>query len=137
MRVEQRIRPMGPRVLVRCEKRVVKTSGNIILPAEFTAIEKVQERAGRVVRKPDAPREGAPARRDNPRGDAHIQDLMSQVEVGDRVLFRGFIADMNDITEQAGFEDGEGNHYSIIDIEDILAIIGDDVAIGAFKATAA
>ena len=128
------MRPHGPRVLVRCEPSPDVSGGGIILPEGFTAIEQVSERAGRVIRKGRVwERDLCSSRRDNPRKVSRIRSMMEELQVRDRVLFRKFVGEMNDLKRQWGLTDDDGNDYSIIDIEDILSVIGDDVGVGLYR----
>jgi len=120
-------------VLIRSEPRPKESSGGIVLPAEFTAAEKIQERAGEVIRI-GGPRDRSALPETHRCSDHTLRGLLEEVKVGDRVLFRGFIADANNLKKQWGIEDAQGREYSIIDIRDILAVIGSDVRIGPLQA---
>jgi len=116
-------------VLVRCEPHPGATSsGLIVLPEGFSEMEQRDVRAGIVVRKGTA-RELCPARRCNPREPSYLGRLLAGVKVGDRVVFRKFIGEMNDLSAQWGFDADDGD-YSILDIEDVLCVVGDSVGVG-------
>jgi len=128
-----KIRPVGSRLLVRCEPRPKKTAGGIHLPAEFTGMEKIGIRAGKVVRKGN-PRDLSILPKKSPMRE--LQARLDEINIGDRVAFRAFLADANDLTRQADLRDKDGHTWSIIDVRDILGKVPDDVPIGELGVTA-
>ena len=132
------LRVVGPRLLLRCEKRPDTSKGGIIIPQGYTAVDRVQERAGKVVAKgrvnPDLKKVRAPGDNKFFLAD-RLQAQLNEVELGARVLFRGFLAEANNLTKQYDITDEEGNEYAIIHIEDVLGLITDDTEIGTWHTT--
>jgi co-chaperonin GroES (HSP10) len=118
-------------VLIRSEPRP-KSVGRIILPDEEWATEKVEERAGTVVRKGRG-RDLSGLPKSHRCADRELQHMLDQVQVGDRVVYRGFLEDANNLKKQWDITDADGNEYCIIDVRDLLAIIGPEVRIGTLK----
>ena len=100
------IKPIWPLVHIEPEARQEQV-GSIILTEEL-GVEKVAHRAGRVIAIPET-----------------ISSAMScPVQVGDRVVFRGFLADNN--------LSGDGDRF-LLHQSDIIAIIGDDVDVSSLS----
>lgn len=102
--------PLKKWVLVKADPRVKKTSGGIILTEALTGIEKVMEGTGRILQV------GSEAAKD--------------VEPGERICFRGFLKE----AFHAAFKrDEDGCQIFMLRIEDVIAVIPDDVEMGAFS----
>lgn len=131
MRVSQ-IRPYGNIVLVKLDERLSKI-GNIHLPGNEVGVEIVGDKTGKVI----AAGPGAYEKR-KVRDLKEGTDLRGRMPVkkGDRVLFRGYLANINPV--ELDVED-EGTFF-FIHVMDLSATLDDDVYIGDWsgitKATA-
>lgn len=112
------IKPVGPWVFLRIEKRKEKV-GSIHLPAMETNAEKVQEKAGRVI----AMGPGIP----DSKGGYHVP---KGLEVGCRVMYRGFLDAANHGKNIFGLEFEDGEEYCLMHMKDLLMVIPDDLEIG-------
>lgn len=106
----RRFRPLKKWVLVKADPRVKKTAGGIVLTDELTKIEKVMEGTGRLLKV------GSEAAKD--------------VEVGDRICYRGFL---KDAFHDAFTRDEDGCQIFMLRIEDVMMVIPDDLEMGFFS----
>jgi co-chaperonin GroES (HSP10) len=106
------VRPLGKWVLVKADQRVKKTASGIILTDELTRIERVTEGSGRLLRVG--------------------QEAMKDVEPGERIMYRGFLKDAFHTAFERD-EDDRDRQIFMLRIEDILAVIPDDLEIGCFS----
>jgi len=120
-------------VLVRCDPRPEFSAAGIIFPAIDVEHEKWEVKTGHIVRK-GAPRDlSGHTRTDLRASDAELEDRLSEFEEGDRVIFRGFLAAAHNVTKQRGWTNEEGDEFCILDVRDLLVVIGDEVPIGEFN----
>lgn len=108
-------RPRNKWIIVKADPRVKKTKGGIELPDRIVAVERVMEGTGRILRV----------------GDRHqiVQATCGvELEPGMRICFRGFLKDAFQ-----EFEQEDGCPVFLLRAEDVMAIIGDDVEMGAFS----
>lgn len=104
------IRPTGPWVLVEVEPFTEKTKGGIYL-ADGNAEERMGHRVGKVLAAgPGRFNEGKKAQK------AKYEPL--DVEVGDRVMFRGFLHDVN--KNHQGLDD---INHSLIHADDLIGVL--------------
>jgi co-chaperonin GroES (HSP10) len=108
----RKVHPCGTWVLVRADPRVKKTAGGIVLPDKLVGVERVMEGTGTVLR---------------------VGKKVKDVKAKERVAFRGFLKDVTaDI-----FMKEEDCDVFLIKEEDILAIIGPGITMGAFSSVQA
>lgn len=102
-------RPIGKWVLVKADPRVKKTPGGIYLTDEIVKVERVMEGTGRVLKcGPEA---------------------MKDVEPGERICYRGFLKD----AFGNSFEREDDCDIFLLRVEDVLAVIPDDIEMGEFS----
>ncbi len=106
------VHPYGHWVLVKADPRVKKTSGGIHLPDKLVGVERVMEGTGVVLR---------------------VGKKVKDVRPEDHVAFRGFLKDVT--AGMIGQEDG--CDVFLIREEDLLAVIGKNVTMGAFSSVQA
>jgi co-chaperonin GroES (HSP10) len=104
------VRAYGEWVLVKADPRVKQTPGGLVLTEELTQIEKLMEGTGRILSI------GGRAR-----------NIVSDIEPGDRVCYRGFLKDAHKVDKI------EGCDVFIIHCKDLLMVIDDEIAMGAFS----
>lgn len=107
----RRFKPRNKWVLVKSDPRVKQTRGGIFLTDAITQIERVMEGTGRILKIGDEAKEKAGI----PLG------------AGDRIVFRGFLKDAFQEFER----DEDGLTVFLLRIEDVLAVIDDNVHMGA------
>lgn len=105
-------RPINKWVIVKADPRVKKTKGGIILTEELTGVERVMEGTGRVLKL----------------GGEVCKTLGYGLEPGHRICYRGFLKDAF-----KEFDEEDGCTIFLLRAEDVLAIISDDVEMGAFS----
>lgn len=106
-------RPMRDWVFVKCDPRVKKTAGGIVLPDQILAIERVMEGTGRLLKL----------------GNGVEKKVGVPIKEGDRICFRGFLKDaFHEFAEE------DGCRIFMLKADDIIALIADDVQMGAFLA---
>jgi co-chaperonin GroES (HSP10) len=105
----QKFRPLHKWVLVKADPRVKKTSGGILLTDEIIKVERVMEGTGKILKA----------------GKEALED----VSVGERICYRGFLKDAFCDT----FEKEDDCDIFILRIEDVLAVIPDDIEMGEFS----
>lgn len=109
--------PLRSWILVRPDDRPDRV-GHIVLPDQLLHAERVQEGTGIIVRMPKECWSKLPTAK-NP-----IREV--PFKVGDRVLFRGFLKELN-VVEEGGVP------LSIIHFEDILAVVPDNIVTGVYS----
>ena len=105
----EEVQPKKDWVLVKADPRVKKTAGGIYLTEELTQVERVMEGTGTILKAG--------------------YEAMKDVEVGERICFRGFLKDMS-------FEMFDGLDdcpVFLLKIDDVLMVIPDDINMGAFS----
>jgi co-chaperonin GroES (HSP10) len=107
-------RPLHLWLIVKGDPRVKKTKGGIYLTEAITGIERVMEGTGHLLRVGD---------RDEIRGK-----IGYDLEPGMRVCYRGFLKDA-----VQGFDAEGDNPVFMIRAEDVMAVIEEDVQLGAFS----
>jgi co-chaperonin GroES (HSP10) len=105
-------RPYGKWIFVKADPRVKKTAGGIYLTDEITGIERVMEGTGKVLKI----------------GPEVEKTVGYKVAEGDRIVFRGFLKDAFH-----EFKDEDECRVFMLRAEDVIALIGDDVSMGAFS----
>lgn len=106
--ISKDVHPYKHWVMVKADPRVKQTPGGILLTDELVGIERVMEGTGRVLA---------------------VGSEVDEVAVGERVAYRGFLKDVS----QGMVQKEDDCDVFFIRIEDILAAISDDVAMGAFS----
>jgi len=102
------IHPYKKWVMVKADPRVKKTAGGIVLTDELVGIERVMEGTGTVL---------------------NVGSEVHEVEVGQRVAYRGFLKDVS----RGMIKPEDGCDVFLIRVEDLLAVIGEGVSMGAFS----
>lgn len=110
-------KPLREWVLIKGDPRVSRTKGGIFLPDQQVAVEKTMEGTGTVLAVGNMKQ-------------IHKNTGGVDLEIGMRVCFRGFLKDAS-MAEFTPHEDG--SPVFLIHSRDILAIVGDDVQMGAFS----
>lgn len=105
------IHPYKKWVMVKADPRVKKTAGGIHLTDELVKIERVMEGTGRVLA---------------------IGSEVVDVVVGDRVAYRGFL---KDVSRGMIIREDDCDIF-LIRTEDLLAVIGEGITMGAFSSVA-
>jgi co-chaperonin GroES (HSP10) len=108
----KKARPRRNCVIVKADPRVKQSKGGILLPDQTVAIERVMEGTGRLVAV----------------GDEVAKILGDELKVGDRICYRGFLKDAAPIAKAE-----DGCQVFVLRAEDVLAVVGDEVDIGAFS----
>jgi co-chaperonin GroES (HSP10) len=109
-------RPLHKWLLIKSDPRVKQTKGGIHLTDELTGVERVMEGTGRILKV---------GNREEIREATGNMDL----EPGMRVCFRGFLKDA--FHEFA--KDEDGCQIFLLRAEDIMAVVEDEVTMGAFS----
>lgn len=108
-------RPRNKWLFVKADPRVKKTRGGIELPDQQVAVERVMEGTGRLLKVGDR---------------QMIRDAVgADLEPGMRICFRGFLKDAFQEFER----DEDGCPIFLLRAEDVMAVIGDEVTMGAFS----
>jgi len=108
------VHPYGKWLMVKADPRVKKTAGGIHLTDELVAVERVMEGTGRILAQ------GSEVRQEE------------DINVGDRVAYRGFLKDVS-----RGYIAREDDcDIFLIRVEDLIAVIGEGVTMGAFSSAA-
>lgn len=110
-----KVRPRDGWAVVLADARKDK-KGLIFLPDAETGAEKVTEGAGIIVRL-----------------GVGEKNHRIGLEVGQRVVYRGFLKYANPIETEEKWENGEHKVYFIMSSEDILAILPPGVEVGVFS----
>lgn len=120
----------GCRVLIRYEKSEETLACGLILPEELRDEAQTYEGVGIVELKGDG-RDISWKTSAYPRS---VKTIWNEVHVGDRILFRKFLKDMNNLNSMfiEHIIDDEGEFF-LIDIEDVLAILPMDIPVGISK----
>lgn len=105
-----RLRPMGPWVLLKLEPPQEKTSGGMYLP-QGNLLERLGSSVGVVVRK-------GPGKYNTGKKATRAKYEPMDLEVGDRVVFRGYLQELN---KPGGYLDP---HHCLLHIDDITGVIG-------------
>ncbi len=105
-------RPLRDWLFVKADPRVKKTAGGIVLPDQIIAVERVMEGTGRILKL----------------GKTVSSKVGAVLEEGDRICFRGFLKDAFH-----EFAEDDGCQVFMLKADDILAVISDDVQMGAFS----
>lgn len=106
-------KPLHKWLLVKADPRVKKTKGGIELPDELTKIERVMEGTGVVLKV----------------GDDVPEKSGVNLSPGDRIAFRGFLKDAFQEFEP----EDDGQTIFLLRVEDVLAVIDENVQMGAFS----
>lgn len=107
------IKPMPNWVAIKATPRP-SSIGSILLPDQYLLSERKSEQAAIVVAIPST----CYTKKNKP--------MSCPVNVGDRILFRGFLKDLNKVT------DGD-EVYSLVHHQDILAVVDDDsISVGVY-----
>lgn len=106
-----KIHPHKKWVMVKADPRVKKTAGGIHLTDELIGVERVMEGTGRVLA-----------------AGSECED----VKAGDRVAYRGFLKDVS----RGMIAREDDCDIFLIREEDLLAVIGEGVTMGAFSSAA-
>lgn len=107
--------PRNKWLFVKADPRVKKTRGGIELPDQQVAVERVMEGTGRLLKVGDR---------------QMIRDAIGDdLEPGMRICFRGFLKDAFQEFEK----DEDGCPIFLLRAEDVMAVIGDDITMGAFS----
>ena len=104
------IHPYKRWVMVKADPRVKKTAGGIVLTDELIGIERVMEGTGTIL---------------------NVGSEVNEVETGQRVAYRGFLKDVS----RGMIKQEDGCDVFLIRVEDLLAVIGDGVTMGAFSSS--
>lgn len=108
-------KPLHKWLVVKADPRVKQTKGGIVLPDQQVAVERVMEGTGRVLKVGNS--------------EEIAEYAGFHLEPGMRICFRGFLKDAF-----AEFErDADGCPIFLLRAEDVLAVIADDVEMGAFS----
>lgn len=105
-------KPYGKWLFVCEDQRREKTKGGIILPGMETHAERVDEGTGTILKV----------------GSRAKEAVGLPLEPGQRICFRGFLADAFHEFEKEG-----GGRVFMIRAEDVLAIIDKDVVMGVYS----
>ncbi len=108
------VRPLKKWVLVKSDPRMRQTKGGIALPDQLLGVERVMEGTGILLKV----------------GNRVREVLEAPLEPGTRVCFRGFLKDASAM-EFNRHEDG--CQVFMLHADDILAVVGDGVTLGAFS----
>lgn len=111
-RTWQSCRPLGDWVIAKADPRVKKTAGGIFLPDQIVAVERGMEGTGRILKV----------------GKTAAKKAGFGIEPGMRFCFRGFLKDAFH-----EFADEDDRRIFMLKADDILAIIGEEVQMGAFS----
>jgi len=112
MRRWQEWRPYAKWLFVREDQRREITKGGIVLPQSETGAERVDEGTGVILKL----------------GPEVAKTTGVALEPGQRICFRGFLADVFHEFEQEG-----GGRVFMIRAEDVMAVIDKDVTMGAYS----
>jgi co-chaperonin GroES (HSP10) len=107
--------PLKKWVMVKADPRVKKTKGGIHLTEELVAVERVMEGTGRILKVGN--------------NDDILKAVGVSLEPGMRICYRGFL---KDAFQEFG-KDDDGCDVFLLRAEDVIAVIGDDVLMGAFS----
>lgn len=111
-RTWQSCRPLGDWIIAKADPRVKKTAGGIFLTDEIVSIERVMEGMARILKV----------------GKTAAKTAGFGLEPGQRFCFRGFLKDAFH-----EFADEDGCRIFMLKADDVLAIIGEEVQMGAFS----
>ena len=117
------MRPIRHWIFLKLEPRAVK-AGDIHLP-DHTMVENVAERCARVLA-------AGPGVRDDVTGALKP----TSVQVGDRVLLRGFLKDVAPVQGASWWSQDMGDEYCFVAEPDILAVVPDDIGFGPYNVKA-
>lgn len=104
-------KPCGEWVIAKADPRVKKTAGGIHLPDQIVTVERAMEGTARILKV----------------GQDAARAVGFPLEPGMRFCFRGFLKDAFH-----EFEDEDGCRIFMLKSADILAIIDDEIQMGAF-----
>ncbi len=105
-------RPWRDWLFVKADPRVKKTAGGIHLPDQIVAVERLMEGTGRVLKV----------------GGYVEKRIGTLIREGDRICFRGFLKDaFHEFLEE------DGCRVFMMKADDIMALLDDDVQMGAFN----
>lgn len=107
----KQVHPYKRWVMVKADPRVKKTAGGIHLTDELVKVERVMEGTGRVLQ---------------------IGSKVDEVRENDRIVFRGFLKDVS----RGMIEREDDCDIFLLRVEDVIAVIGDGVTMGAFSHSA-
>ena len=110
-RTWQVCRPLNHWLIVKADPRVKKTAGGIHLPDQIVQVERVMEGTGRIVKV----------------GSRAHEKVGVPLEPGMRICFRGFLKDAFH-----EFAEDDGCRVFMLKADDVIAIIGEDIQMGAF-----
>jgi len=124
----RKLRPLGLRVLIKCEEDRSRV-GSIELPENASSRELEVGGVGWVIRVSTG--ESLTWSVKDRRKYGNPQDLLAEVQPGDRVLFRKYLKYANALRDQVtGRWFFAGEQYTLIDVRDIIAVVDPDVRIG-------
>lgn len=109
------LRPLRLWLVVKADPRVKKTKGGIELPDMTIGVERVMEGTGRLLRVGDR--------------EEIRKTIGYDLEPGMRICYRGFLKDV--FHEFVPDEDGQV--VFLLNAKDVLAVVDDDVGMGAFS----
>lgn len=106
--------PIHKWLFVKADPRVKQSAGGILLPDKQVMVERVMEGTGRLLKVGNR---------------NEIRDTVgADLEPGMRICYRGFLKDAF-----SEFEKEDGCDVFMLRAEDVIAIIGDEVTMGAFS----
>lgn len=108
-------RPIHKWLFVKADPRVKKTPGGIHLPDQQLAVERVMEGTGRLLKVGNQ--------------EEILNAVGATLEPGMRICYRGFLKDAFQEFER----DEDGLTIFMLRAEDVMAIIDDDITMGAFS----
>lgn len=108
--------PLGKWIFVKADPRIKETAGGIILPDQLLGVERVMEGSGHIVKI------------GNPKDI--LQSAGVPLEVGMRICYRGFLKDVFQFDRE---KEDDNCIVFMLRAEDVMAIIGEEVTLGAFS----
>lgn len=105
-------RPIGDWIIAKADPRVKKTAGGIHLPDQIVTVERAMEGTARILKV----------------GRDAAKKVGFPLEPGMRFCFRGFLKDAFH-----EFEDEDGCRIFMLKADDVLAVIDEEVQMGAFS----
>lgn len=112
------VRPMKNWVCVLAQPRKTKLASGLLLAPNETGLEKVSQSTGHIIRV------GA--------GD---KCAALELKAGDRVLYRGFLKHANPLPTEEKWEDGQPKVYFLMSVDDLLAVIPEDMDADVFSSS--
>lgn len=115
----EKFRPRRDWCVVLSDERQQSIAGGLLyLPNIETTPEKLSQGTGRIVRV----------------GPGRAEKV--GIKPGDRIAYRGYLVYANPIEDDSTWESGAKKHYSVMCIDDIIAVISEEASVGVFSSPA-